>query len=133
MTCPCHSGLDYMECCQSYHTGKELPESALCLMRSRYSAFAKRLASYLIETTHVDNPAYLANKETWEKQVLEFCTKTEFLGLKIEEVLEGEASSFITFHAHLSQAGKEFFLIEKSHFIKDQDQWLYYSGKILNQ
>ena len=67
--CPCHSGKKYQECCQPYHTGK-LPENALALMRSRYSAYALHLADYIMQTTHPHNRAYLSDKERWKKEIL---------------------------------------------------------------
>jgi SEC-C motif-containing protein len=49
--CPCGSGLPYAECCERYHLG-EAPLTAEALMRSRYSAFARGLAPYLLRTWH---------------------------------------------------------------------------------
>ena len=58
--CPCCSGKTYQDCCGRHHQG-ELPETALQLMRSRYSAYVKRLESYLLSSWHPDHrPAAVA-------------------------------------------------------------------------
>jgi len=133
MRCPCHSGLDYEECCQSYHLKKSLPESALQLMRSRYSAYAKHLPDYIMDTTHPENPFYTKDKSLWKETILDFVRHTHFESLKILEFLEGEKEAFVTFLAHMKQNGKDAFLQEKSHFVKEGDRWLYYSGWIQSQ
>ncbi|NGX26562.1 MAG: hypothetical protein K940chlam6_00487 [Chlamydiae bacterium] len=130
MQCPCHSGLSYAECCELYHIGKELPESALQLMRSRYSAYVKKNADYIIKTTHPDNPSFLANREEWKESILFFCNRTEFRNLKIIEVLEGNQESFVTFFAHLFQNGEDASFQESSRFYKVGDRWLYHSGNL---
>jgi len=54
MTEPCPCGLDktYQDCCYAYHSGEATAQSPEALMRSRYSAFVGRLASYLEATWH---------------------------------------------------------------------------------
>ena len=57
MQCPCDSQKRYTQCCEVYHNGAQAP-TAETLMRSRYSAFALGLSSYLfsteLETLHKD-------------------------------------------------------------------------------
>ena len=48
--CPCGSGIEYAGCCGLLHGGAVTAQTALELMRSRYSAFAVGDASYLLET-----------------------------------------------------------------------------------
>ena len=52
--CPCKSRENYSVCCQPFHLGRAKPETAVQLMRSRYSAYFFRLADYLVATTHPD-------------------------------------------------------------------------------
>ncbi len=130
MVCLCHSGLPYPECCSPYHKGEVLPESALVLMRSRYSAYALQLADYIIETTHKEGPAYHANLNDWKESILFFSKKTDFHDLKIIEFLEGTEEAFVTFHAHIYQDGEDASFTENSRFFKIGDRWLYYSGKV---
>jgi SEC-C motif domain protein len=55
--CPCKSRETYAACCQPFHVGRAKPETALQLMRSRYSAYFFRLVDYLVTTTHPDSRA----------------------------------------------------------------------------
>jgi SEC-C motif-containing protein len=48
--CPCGSEIKYARCCGQLHSGVATAQTALELMRSRYSAFAVGDASYLLET-----------------------------------------------------------------------------------
>ena len=130
MKCPCQSGLSYLECCNEYHSGKILPENALQLMRSRYSAYAVHNPDYIIETTHPENLSFSTDIEAWKKSILEFCKKTDFRGLKIHEFVEGNEEAFVTFHAHLQQKNKDISFEETSRFIRIKQQWLYHSGNI---
>jgi SEC-C motif domain protein len=130
MKCPCHSGLDYIECCSPYHLGKEVPESALQLMRSRYSAYALHKPHYIIETTHPENLAYTSDTEEWEKSILHFTKKTDFLGLKIHQFVEGTSEAFVTFYAHLHQGTQDVSIEETSRFLKHDGRWYYHSGTV---
>lgn len=52
--CPCGSGAAYSRCCRPYHLVVAEAPTAEALMRSRYSAYVKLLASYLVRTWHPD-------------------------------------------------------------------------------
>ncbi|CAG9465116.1 unnamed protein product [Pedinophyceae sp. YPF-701] len=94
--CPCGSGQAYGECCQVYHNGKAAP-TAEALMRARYTAYAKKLADYIVDTTHPDNPAYEGSKtpdgehsSTLREDVIATSRIFDFEKLKVEEVREGK-------------------------------------------
>ena len=123
MLCPCDSGNKYKKCCSKYHKGAFSPD-ALSLMRSRYSAYAVRDSSYIIKTTHPDNPDYTSNIKNWEDSILSFSKQTNFLGLEIIEFIDGEEEAFVTFNARLSSGE----LKEKSRFLKCYGHWLYVDG-----
>jgi SEC-C motif domain protein len=123
MTCPCHSGKLYQECCAPYHLGGN-PPNALLLMRSRYSAYALGKIDYILKTTHpqnINNPP--------KKQIKAFCDHTKFEGLTILSVEEKEPYAYVTFRAHLSQGGQDLSFTEKSEFAKIDDRWLYLKGE----
>lgn len=128
MSCPCQSGKEYSECCETYHKG-QLPEKALALMRSRYSAYAMGNADYIIDTTHPDNSQYLQDRKLWKRQIEEFCNHTKFVGLEILEDQPGEKISFVTFLAKLKQNGEDASFTERSRFEKAGGRWLYHSGE----
>lgn len=130
MQCECHSGLPYLECCGAYHSGKQLPESALVLMRSRFSAYARKLPDYIMETTHPESPSLLEDRKEWRASIEDFCRHTEFRGLKIHEFVEGVQEAFVIFFAHLIRHGADVSFVENSRFIKLGDRWLYHSGHI---
>ena len=127
--CPCGTQKPYTDCCKPYHEGS-LPENALLLMRSRYSAYALKLADYIIQTTHPLNPSYNLHFEEWKRAILHFCETTRFEGLKIVEFVDGENKATVTFTAHLKQQGKNASFTEESSFEKVGERWLYKEGLI---
>ncbi len=129
MLCLCHSGLNYCDCCEPYHKGTALPETPLILMRSRYSAYARGLAEYIIETTHPKNPLYEKDVKKWAGEILRFSKETRFVGLDIL----GHGEDWVEFSAHLIQGGQNVLLREKSRFAKLGGKWLYLSGVVSTQ
>ena len=49
-TCPCGSGRPYEDCCGPYIAGKAKPATAEALMRSRYTAYAKKEIDYIVQS-----------------------------------------------------------------------------------
>lgn len=129
--CPCGSNLSYQNCCQRYHLGM-VPENALVLMRSRYSAYALHLADYLMQTTHFSNPSFTEDKNKWRKKILHFSERTEFIKLEILDFISGNQEAFVTFIAYLQQNKRDASFGEKSRFEKIEDRWLYCDGKIFH-
>ena len=132
-TCPCHSGIEYAQCCKPYHSWKQHAPTALALMKSRYSAYALSEINYLIKTTHPKNPAYQKDLKTWQCELANYCRTIQCLGLTILNHTPGVTNSTVTFQAHLSQNGHLFTLTETSTFIKQDQHWLYYSGEVKTQ
>ena len=126
--CLCYSGKSYQECCKPFHTGKQLPKTALELMRSRYCAYAKGLVDYLIQTTHPQNVLFENSRQDIEEGIRKFSQATQFTGLDIIEFIDGEKEAFVTFKAHLVQDQDDVSFQEKSRFLKENDRWLYHSG-----
>ena len=50
--CPCGSSQLYAQCCGRFHSGAAAAPTAETLMRSRYSAYARRDADYILRTWH---------------------------------------------------------------------------------
>lgn len=128
--CPCCSDLPYEECCKKYHKGA-LPDTALQLMRSRYSAYALSLPDYIIETTHKKNVHYSANKQEWKKQIESFSLNCSFDRLEILDFTTEDSTATVTFTAHLTQKTQDVSFTEKSTFKKIEGKWLYFSGEML--
>jgi len=121
--CPCGSTQKYKKCCAKYHKGAFAP-NALTLMKSRYSAFATQQSDHIVKTTHPLNSDYTEDIATWKASIALFCEHTNFLGLEIISVEEGEKESYVHFIAKLSSGD----LNEKSHFLFEEGQWLYVDG-----
>ena len=49
-TCPCHSNIDYDDCCRPLLEGEALAQTPLALMRSRYCAYATNRVDYIEQT-----------------------------------------------------------------------------------
>lgn len=129
--CPCKSEKDYADCCKPFHQGR-LPDTALQLMRSRYSAYALCLTDYIIHTTHPNNPAFQHNKVEWAQSISEFCLNTEFKNLEILNFEEKGSFATVTFVAHLVQGAKDVSFTEKSFFEKLNGKWLYLKGEFIS-
>lgn len=127
--CPCCSGKTYDACCKPFHQGA-LPENALQLMRSRYSAYVLNFRDYIIATTHPENPQYMQNTFIWKRSISLFSKKSTFHKLEIIDFKEEKTSATVTFTAYISQDDCEATFTEKSHFEKVGNKWLYHSGKI---
>jgi len=105
--CPCGSGLPYDGCCGPLHAGAPAP-SPEALMRSRYSAFARGLADYLLATWHPSTrPDTLELDDTvWRR-------------LQIVDV----SGDVVEFRA--SYRGG--LLHERSRFVREGGRWFYLS------
>lgn len=125
--CPCGTGNTYALCCEPFHKG-QLPDSALKLMRSRYSAYAFGLSGYIMSTTHPLNKQFRQDTIQWSKEIAEFCSTTQFYQLEILSVREKAPLATVTFKAHLAQNKRDVSFTEKSHFESINGKWLYLKG-----
>lgn len=121
--CPCQSGKAYKDCCKPYHKGNKLPKTAEALMRSRYSAYAKRLPTYLMETWHPSSrPADLDLEPT-----------LRWTGLEIVSTGQGgekDLTGIVTFTAHYIHDGTKGSMTEESEFLREGDRWFYLARKM---
>ncbi|MDP1835761.1 MAG: YchJ family metal-binding protein [Chlamydiales bacterium] len=127
--CPCGSGKLYDTCCRPFHEGLR-PSTALELMRSRYSAYVKHLATYIIDTTHPSNPSAMADLFAWTGEILAFTKSTHFERLEILQFTDGDKVAYVRFKAYMRQGGSDITFIEMSRFEKISGRWLYRDGKI---
>jgi peptide deformylase len=127
--CPCCSEKTYENCCFVFHEGK-LPENALQLMRSRYSAYVLNIPEYIIETTHPASPQYSEDKFSWRRSILKFSRAFTFNKLKILDFKEQKNFATVTFTAYISQDSRDSTFTEKSYFEKVKNRWLYRGGQL---
>jgi SEC-C motif-containing protein len=125
--CPCHSGLRYNVCCRPLHSGEAAAARPETLMRSRYSAFALGLGSYLVETlaaTHPDRsrpPAELA------RELGQAHRTQRYMGLTIFSARPDE----VLFHARIFVQGRDHSFVELSSFVLEAGGWRYAAGDLL--
>jgi SEC-C motif-containing protein len=126
VSCPCESGLDYDLCCGRFIDEGVLPETAEQLMRSRYTAFTLDSISYLEKTWHpATRPASI-----------ETDNKMRWLGLKIRRTENGgvdDDEGVVEFVARYKIDGRGYRLHEISRFARENGQWLYVDGEMVNK
>lgn len=147
--CPCGSGEPYKSCCKPYHTGAADPPTAEATMRSRYSAYCKKLVPYVVNTTHPDNAATHGSKKpdgtvssTLEEDVRATCEKIRWDRLKVLSTEDGATpdEAFVTFQTWfkvVKQIGQRQqgwhtqTFVERSRFLRDGEsgRWLYVEGE----
>ncbi|KRD17011.1 hypothetical protein ASE48_26370 [Mycobacterium sp. Root265] len=122
--CPCGSGQAYRDCCGPLHDGTVVAGTAEALMRSRFSAFARGRADYLLSSWHPGTrPARLDldDQITWRR-------------LQIVDTEAGGAdddTGIVEFRAEYLQDGKRHILHERSRFRRGRDgSWRYVDGEI---
>lgn len=122
--CPCGSQNPYSDCCALLHTGQKQAQTAEQLMRSRYTAFALGLESYLHETLH---PRQRTNTDRYT------ISELDWLGLEILSTSHGALSDKmgkVEFRARYTYQGKQDQLHELSRFKKFKGRWYYVDGII---
>ncbi len=126
--CPCgrlderRKPLAYAACCGRYlddFDGAPAPD-AESLMRSRYTAFVRERADYLLATWHASRrPARL-----------DFEPGTHWLGLQVKAHLpQGADRAEVAFVARQRDvAGRAHRLQERSRFVREAGRWYYLDG-----
>jgi SEC-C motif-containing protein len=119
--CPCGSP-DYAACCGRWHAGAE-PETAEQVMRARYSAFARRDATFLVRTSH---PLHRAKVDA---RSLRSSFGLAWRGLEIVAVTGGgptDREGMVHFKARFAGAdGVERVHEERSRFSRAGGAWVY--------
>lgn len=121
--CPC-GGLDYTTCCGRYVDGGEAAPTAEALMRSRYTAFVRHNAPYLLETWAAGT----------RPSTLEFDDAPQWLGLQVKAHLQRDAThAEVEFVARYKVGGRAHRLHERSRFERNDDgRWRYIDGDLFD-
>ncbi|KQP39743.1 YchJ family protein [Pseudorhodoferax sp. Leaf274] len=128
--CPCgrldarQRALAYADCCGRYLDNFDATPApdAESLMRSRYTAFVRERADYLLATWHAGRrPARL-----------DFDTGTRWLGLEVKDRRLRDADhAEVEFVARQRDAaGRAHRLHERSHFVREDGRWYYVEGTL---
>ncbi len=118
--CPCGRPLAYTACCGRYHAGAPAPD-AEALMRSRYSAYVRHLADYLLASWHPSTrPAELSLEEAPGQ-------RTHWLGLTIQAHTQSEPDhAQVRFLARYKVGGGSAVkMLEHSRFVREEGRWFY--------
>lgn len=123
-TCLCNSGLLYADCCGPYHNKQRFPATALELMRSRFTAYARRDAAYLLASWDVStSPARIDfSRDTTEWQTLQI--------VACKKGAAHDSKGIVEFKAFYKQGDEDHFMHEISRFVKTGQTWLYLDGVI---
>lgn len=122
--CPCGSGVPYGRCCGRWHDGPDHLQApgAEALMRSRYSAFVRGDAAYLLATWHPSTrPASLPPDEPGLR----------WLGLEVKRhELQDATHATVEFVARSKLGGRAHRLHELSRFVREDGRWYYVDGDV---
>lgn len=121
-TCPCGLPQPYDACCGRFHSGAASAPTAELLMRSRYCAFVKGDAQYLLRTWHPRT----------RPERLDLDPRMRWTGLEILDADGGSAfhtTGTVTFRASYRGGA----LHERSRFERvDDGAWVYVNGDFLD-
>jgi len=120
-TCPCGLPQPYDACCGRFHSGAASAPTAELLMRSRYCAFVKGDAQYLLRTWHPRT----------RPERLDLDPRMRWAGLEILDADGGSAfhtTGTVTFRASYRGGA----LHERSRFERVDGAWVYVNGDFLD-
>lgn len=124
--CPCGSEKEYKFCCELLIKNKKKPSSALELMKSRFSAYAKKKPKYIVKTTHPDNRSLYP-----EEEILDWMENCKFFELEILSHRERESDAFVEFIAYYRDGyGLPHEHHEYSLFKKIGQLWYFEEGEV---
>ena len=90
-------------------------------MRSRYSAFVRELADYLLDTWHPST----------RPPSVDFEPGLRWLGLDVKRHLpQGDDNAIVEFVARSKLGGRAQRLHETSRFVREDGRWFYVDGEI---
>lgn len=127
-SCPCQSGQSFEACCGPILAGAPAP-TALALMRSRYTAYARGDVVHLARTLA---PEHRAGFDTAD--VSAGMKTTRWLGLEILDTEAGgtdDSTGIVEFVARFQAQGQTHALHERSRFRRDggDNRWVYVDGE----
>ena len=125
--CPCgrvdakKRAVGYVDCCGRFvdHFNTTPAPDAERLMRSRYSAFVREQASYLLATWH----------SSTRPASLDFEAGAKWLGLEVRQhQVTGADTAEVEFVARYRVQGQAVRLHERSRFVREDGRWFYVDG-----
>ena len=122
--CPCGSDARFGDCCEPIIKGERESETAVELMRARYSAFATGAIEFIVTTTHSRT-----RREVNIPDITDWSQTSTWHGLQIIETkMVGDSQAHVSFEAHFTQKGKDQHHREKSLFELEGGKWRFVTG-----
>lgn len=124
--CPCGSTALFSECCEPYIDGSKVPQTAIELLRSRYSAYCTKAIDYIIDT---HDPK--TREELDRESITSWAQESEWLGLEILGCDGGQfddTSGRIRFSARYRQNNQKIDHLEEAFFERSGDRWYFVDG-----
>lgn len=124
--CPCCSEKPYEECCGPFIEGAQPPQTALDLMRSRYTAFTLADIDYIEKTRHPqsDNDFDRTATTKWAKE-------SKWIGFELINAEDGgvdDEGGSVEFIAKYATDGKKQDHHEVALFQKHENKWYFMDG-----
>ena len=126
--CPCGSGRQYADCCQSIIEGTQSAPTAEALMRARYTAHAVNAYDFLETSMHSST-----REKVDAPKLREWSQAVTWEGLDVHETtdgLEGDATGRVSFTAKYSVNGVAQELREDAEFSRENGEWRYLDGDV---
>jgi len=116
--CPCGLPAAYDDCCGRFHRGDKAPPTAELLMRSRYAAYARSDAAYLLSSWH---PSTRPRRIDPDPELR--WTRLEIIATTAGGLLDQVGT--VSFRAHHERRGQPAVLTENSRFERHDGRWAY--------
>ena len=126
--CPCASGKTYGECCGPILSGERKADTAVELMRARYSAYAVGNVEFLYASSGPE-----ARSEFDEKTTRDWSTSAKWHGLEVLSTVRGgndDEEGEVAFVARYSANGQQCEHREHSYFKRIDGEWRFIDGTI---
>ena len=123
--CPCGTGRGYAACCGPLHAGTPATD-AEALMRSRYTAYVREDAEYLLRSWHPSTrPAQLEFDEPKPQRPV-------WLKLDVKShAMTGDDTAEVEFVARYRiGGGSAARMQERSRFLREDGHWFYLDGSL---
>jgi len=121
--CNCGSTKSYEDCCGPLISGERSAETAEALLRSRYTAYARREIEYIKNTIHPEE-----KEKRDETAIRKWAEATEWTRLEILNVTDGgpeDKEGQIEFVSYYREKEKDKVHSELATFVKEEDTWYY--------
>lgn len=128
-SCPCGSGITYTKCCQPLVNEEQSAETAVQLMRARYSAYTTAAIDFLFNTTHPDHRKGYDHDGTQK-----WAENSEWLGLEIIGTSLGgpeDATGEVEFIARFRENDIPREHHERGHFTREEGRWYFTNGEMV--